>query len=375
MAFPLFPCVFERGAGGVPTTTTVALPALPTRYEHTISDRFGFESMTIRIPVRPTTAQDWLDRGLMRSAIVYNPDGGVAWEGFAQSITATLGQKRASVSMDAIANRVRCKYTTVLDSPGTTATASHSASQALYGVKDMVVTLDKTTATEAAYKRDRVLTERALPRSAETSEARSGAAGDVTLELAFVGWYATLAWLVFGATSTSTSSATTQVGSFLTTIAATNPFISTSTLDIAALGRTATQYTDADTPYRAKIEDLLGLGDTSGNPLTWGVYEGRTFRVAAWAGASPSGAGYVEQGGEACVLLNGMRIAPWDVRPNMMSTIRTFTENTSLAGTIDTGATRYIGRVTCTIDGDSAGVTLEPSETSDITAQIARLIR
>lgn len=376
MPIPLSIAIFERGAGGIPTTQYVALPTLPTRYQHTITDRFGFESMTFAIPVRFGVAQDWLANGLMRSVIVSSPEGTTCWEGLLSTINATFAQKRASASVERMANRVRCRYTTVLDTTGTSPTASNTTSQALYGIKDMVVALDRSTATEATYKRDRVLAERAFPRAADPSEATTGDQGDVTLELQFAGWYATLAWLLFGNTSTSTSSATTQVGNYLTTVAATNAFISTSTADIAPLGRTVTQFAEPETTYRQQIEKVLAYGDTSGYPLTWGVYENRLFRVAAWAGATPTTTTYIEVAGDAHVYTaSGMRVMPWDVRPNAMSVVQNLVDVAPVAGSIDSAARKYVGRVSCTIDASGYGVTLEPSETADVTAQIAQLTR
>lgn len=375
MPIPLSINVFERGAGGIPTAQYVALPTLPSSYSHTITDKYGFESMSFSIPVSLEVAQDWLANGIMRSVKICGPDATTCWEGVLTTISATIGQKRASASLERMANRVRCKYTTVLDTPGTTSTASNTTSQALYGIKDLAVPLDRATSTEAGYKRDRVLAEKAFPRSADASEAKTGAQGDVTLELQFSGWYATLEWLLYGNTSTSTSSATTQVGTMLTTIAATNAFISTSTLDIAALGRTVSGYAEPETTYRQGIEKLLGYGDTSGYPLTWGVYEDRVFRVAAWAGATPSAITYYEVAGDSFVYTaGGLRVAPWDVRPNAMSVVRNLMDVAPAVGAVDAAARKYVGRVVCSIDGESVGVSLEPSETGDITSQIAGLL-
>ena len=375
MPIPLSINIYERGAAGIPTSQYVALPTLPNSYSHTISDRFGFESMSFSIPVSLEVAQDWLSNGVGRSVRVFGPDATICWVGLLTTISASLAQKRASASLDLMANRVRCKYTTVLDTAGTTATASNTTSQALYGIKDLAVPLDKATSTEAGYKRDRVLAEKAFPRAADASEAKTGAQGDITLELQFSGWYATLEWLLYGNTSTSASSATTQVGTMLTTIAATNAFLSTSTLDIAALGRTVSGYAEPETTYRQGIEKLLGYGDTSGYPLTWGVYEDRVFRVAAWAGATPSTVTYYEVAGDSFVYTaGGLRVAPWDVRPNAMSVVRNLVDVAPAVGAVDAAARKYVGRVTCSIDGDSVGVSLEPSETGDITSQIAGLL-
>ena len=71
----------------------------------------------------------------MRSAVVSGPSGKTCWEGYLHTVSARLGQKPQSLSMEEVGNRLRCKYTTVLDTPGTTATASETTSQGLYGIR------------------------------------------------------------------------------------------------------------------------------------------------------------------------------------------------------------------------------------------------
>lgn len=378
MTIPLNISIYERGDAGVPTSTFVMnLQGRITSYTHSITDRMGFESMTVAFPARLSEALDWLQPGrLMRSAVVTGPHGAVAWEGFLNSITARIGQKPQSLSLEPMANRVRCKYTTVLDTPGTTATASHAASQALYGVKDYVATLDKDTATAAANKRDRVLAMLALPRSQEASEAMTGEQGELAIELGFVGWYATLGWVVTSRTSTSSTSTTSQVATLIGTaspgIGATNPFLSTDVSDIGSGGPLATEFIEPETTYRDKIETLLGQGNGSGGAYTWGVYENRRMRVAA----RQTSITYFEIAGDANVYTSGgLRVAPWQVRPNAVSQIRNLNDTTPTGGSVDTSATRYIGRVTCTIDADRMGVSLEPSETSGVDAMLAAFKR
>src|SRR6266540_6391774 len=117
---PLGIHIYERGVSGVPSTQFVTdLRARSDSYEHAISDRFGFESMRVFMQSTLAEVNDWLQNGLMRSVKVYGPEAEVVWEGFLETITATLGQKKASVSLRPMANRVRTKY--VVDGvPGTT---------------------------------------------------------------------------------------------------------------------------------------------------------------------------------------------------------------------------------------------------------------
>lgn len=374
MPIPLSINLFERGANGVPGGGFVAsLQGRTTAYQHTITDRHGFESMSVSLVVRMSEALDWLQPArLMRGVVVSGPHGSICWEGFLHTIRAQIGQKPQSLSLDPVGNRVRCKYTTVLDTPGTTASASNTTSQALFGVKDYIATLNKDTATAAANKRDRVLGMIALPRSNEPSEAATGDQGEITLELSFVGWYATLGWVVTSRTSTTTTSSTAQVATLIGTaspgIGATNPFFSTDITDIVSGGPAATEYIEPETTYQAKIETLLQGGDGAGGAYTWGVYEGRRFRVAA----RQTAVSYYEIAGDGNLYsVNGQRVAPWDARPNTVSVIRNMHDLAPTSGSVDTSNQKYIGRVSCSIAADHMGVSLEPSETDGIGPMLA----
>ena len=84
---------------------------------------------------------------------------------------------------------------------------------------------------------------------------------------------------------------------------------------------------------------------------------------------------YYEVAGDSFVYTaGGLRVAPWDVRPNAMSVVRNLVDVAPVSGSVDAAARKYVGRVTCSIDGESVGVSLEPSETADITGQIAGLL-
>ena len=371
MPIPLNIVVYERGAAGVPGTTFVQnLTGRITSYTHTISDRFGFESMSVSLGMRKGEALDWLQPGrLLRSALVTGPSGKTCWEGYLHTISARLGQKPQGLSMEEVGNRLRCKYTTVLDTPGTTATASETTSQGLYGIKDLVTTLERDTAAVAAIKRERVLARGAYPRALDAPEAATGAQGEITLERGFVGWYDTLGWLVTSESDRSTALNTTQVTNLLTDYNAVNAFFSSDVTNVVSSGSaTPSQYIEADTTFRDAIEARLQLGDGAGGAYAWGVYENRMFSVQPVATSTT----YYEIAGDANVYTaSGLRVAPWDVRPNAVSTIRNILDPTPTGTTVDGSASRYIGRVSCSLDAETMRVSLETSESASVDAMLA----
>lgn len=371
---PLGMHLYERGTAGVPSTTFVTdLAARADSYSHTITDQFGFESCQLALKAPLDEAIEWLQNGLMRSLIVSGPDAETVWEGYLSSISAQIGQKVVTLSLDAMANRVRCTYTTVLGTPGVTSSASDTTSQGLYGIKDRVMPLNASDATAAAYRAAIVLANLAYPKSREATQATTGAQGDVTLTLSFTGWYGVLDWLVTSVATTSTAVTTTQVGTLLSGYVGVNAFLSTSTIFITASGISSPQKIEAQTTYREAIEDRLKLGDGS-YPLTWGVYEDRIFRVDPWAGADPSTITYQEFLGDANVYdAGGGLVAPWNVRPNAISQVNDLLDVGPPSGAPDAAARKYVGRVTCSISGDQIGCTLEPSEMDSIEVRLASL--
>lgn len=375
---PLSIQIYERGANGEPSST--ALPELRERidsYTHAITDRFGFESMSVSLRTTLEEAHEWLMNGLMRSAVVVDPDGRVAWEGYLHTINAAIGQKTVTLSLDGMANRVTCLYTTVLGTPGTTAAISDTDSQAIYGIKDRMVSLDQDTSTAATNKATVALADLAFPRSREATQAITGELGDINLTLNFEGWYGTLEWVVTSRTSTTNTAISTQIGDLIDTsspgIGATNAFLSTETRNIMTISNQATEKIEAGTTYREKIEALLKQG-TGTNPVAWGVYENREFYVVAWAGVTPTTITYQESVATSNIYDSvGNIIPPWMVRPNAMVQTIELLDVGPVSGAIDATARRYIGRVTCSISGDSIGCSLEPSEMDSIDTRLAAL--
>ena len=378
MPIPLSIQLYERGALGRPSTT--ALPELRERidsYTHTITDQFGFESMSVPFTCGLDEALEWLTNGLMRSVVVVDPDARTVWEGYLHTIRATIGQKTIVLSLDGMANRVTCLYTTTYGIAGTTSATSSAASQALYGVRDRIVSLQGDTSTAAANKATVILADLAFPKSREATQAMTGDLGSVQLTLDFEGWYGTLGWVTTSRSSTTNTAISTQIAALINTsspgIGATNNFLSTETRNIKVISNTATEKIEAGTTYRDKIEGLLKQG-TGVLPVTWGVYDDRQFYAVTWAGATPTTITYQEMVGTSDVYDSvGNIVPPWLVRPNAMAQVVELLDVGPVSGTVDAAARKYVGRVTCSISGTAIGCTLEPSDIDTVDARLAAM--
>jgi hypothetical protein len=379
MPIPLSLILYERGTSGVPSASSLPITDLGWRadsYTHTISDRFGFESCRVAFRGTADEAVDWLQNGLMRSLIVSGPDAEIVWEGFLETITVTLGQKKASLSLKPMANFVKILWTSIQGLPGDTtitATTASTLSQSLYGRKDYLGTLPKVFVGAVNAAGAKALNALSLPRSTESTTASTGDLGDITIELTFAGWYATLDWNLASNSSGSTTITNTQLtATWLPSFASVNAFLSTDYSGITFVGPTLPEYVAHYSTYKQVIEKLLSAGDSSNNTLAYGVYENRTFRAVTSAAATPTVITYQEDAGSGQVLdAIGNVVAPWNVRPNAMSEVVQLLDSGPPSGAIDAAGRKYVARVTCSITRDSIGCTLEPSGASSLDALIA----
>lgn len=378
MGIPLNIQCYGRGDNGVPSTS-YPLPDLKDRidsYQHSISDHFGFESCVMSMHCSRIEAADWLTNGLMRSLIVYGPYGEICWEGFLETVTVTFGQKKASLSLKNMANNVRMLWTTLQGGPGDSpisATAASTLSQSLYGRKDYVGSLPKVTAAMMTAAGTKALNALCLPRSAESTDAVTGAVGEITLDLSFAGWYAAFEWIMVSNSSAVNTITNTQLtATYLPGYNAINAFFSTDISGITFTGPSAPEYVAHYSTYRQVIEKLLNAGDSSNNPVAYGVYEGRAFDAVTSAAATPSTITYQEDAGTGVVVdTYGNEVKPWNVRPNAMSQVLQLLDTSPVTGATDAAARKYVARTTCTIQGDSIGCTLDPGGAGGLDALMA----
>lgn len=372
MPLPLSLITYMRGGGGVPTTTPlVDLSSLADSYQHTISATGGFESASIGFTGTVGDTLFWL-QNLGAALIATGPDANIIWEGMLSSVDATVGQEKRSLSLDSMANRVVCRYQTVLGTAGTTSRANNTSSQGRYGIKEYVLTLNETNAATAAAFRDAELARRAEPRMTPASTIATGDMGDVQITLTFAGWYYALDWLTTANTTTSTAATETQVANLITSYNAVNAFIASTS--IVPTGISPPQTIATDTTYRAAIEKLFASGTSAGQRLAWGVYEARAFQAVTWAGAAPSVITYRRYLGEGLpVNAGGATVLPWNVRPNAMLEVVDLLDPGPVASAPDAAARFFIERISFHASGDTFGVDLEPAASDGLDSRLARL--
>jgi hypothetical protein len=378
MILPIRLSLFAAGTSGAPTNTAVLLPPGELiSYSDSVSDAFGFESMQATFVTTLEDAQAWFASGLMNSIVVSGPDAGVIWEGFVSGIELRIGGESRSVSLDTMANRIKCRYTTTTDTPGTTAAVSDTTSQGMYGIKDLVTTLPKTDAAAALDLATRLLALYKQPRPSGSISVATGGGADIQLTITGAGWYETLGWVVTSRTSTTSTSTTTQVGALLGTsspgIGATNAFLSTEDDFIVSSGKSTTEYIEPDTPYREKIEALLNQGNSSGYSLAWGVYEGRIFMVEVAADSAPGTIHYRRSVGESFVRDTWLNpVAWWDVRPNRMYEVRELLDTNPAVIAPDAAGRSYIARVSRSVGAGQISLSLEGRTGESIDRIVAR---
>lgn len=374
--------MYNREIGGVPSVTPYAnLSAVAQSLEYTISDQFGFESATVTLRGGPREVMEWFGR-LGSNMTIFGPGAERCWEGLLVGVEGTLGDERQQRSLDAMANRWRVRYTTVNGVQATTATASNAASVSRFGTKDGIESFSNLTSTAAENMRAALVgSERSWPVRRPSSTAATGTPGGAPdIVLTFAGWYSTLDWVMTSRTDTTTEATTTQVGALIGTsspgIGATNAFLSTSTARIAASGISGTRYIAPETTYRQKIEDLLRQGNSSGQRLAWGVYEGRTFVVETWAGAAPANVTYRRSLASGQLTDRyGNRIDAWNVRPNAIYEIGDLIDSIAESNEPDAPHRYYVARTRFRIDRSGLSIDLEPLQSDSLDARLARLVR
>lgn len=373
ISVPLSFQAYAPGASGVPGIANPLIPVSIESYTHSISATGGFEACNVSFSGTLDDATYWLGN-LMANVICYGPDAQTCWEGFLSTVEVDLGHEKISLSIDDMANAVAVKYQPDIGQQATTAFSTDTNSIALYGRRDLVYGGSGMTATAATTLRDTLLAARAYPVSRRSSVVATGQrSSQVSISLQCTGWYYALGWLTTSSSTTATAVTTTQVGTLLTSYNSTNNFFSTATTDIAASGLSDTQYIEANTPYRTKIERLLSLGNSSGERIAYGVYEAQTFRAATWAAATPDAITYRRYLADGAVYnAYGGRLDYWDIRPDAMyQTVDLLGASGPISQ--DGIATYYIERVTCSADSGGVSVKLEPARSSELDVLLARI--
>lgn len=354
--------VFDKSVGGVPTRNNPKRLKWLDFYSHSIADRFGFETMTCGWNATAAEVREWANaNNLKRPGESYSPDGIKIWDGFLSEISIKIGSKWYVFSLKDMANNVIVHYNTDAGAQASTSAFSAAASIALFGRKDRVLDLSTVSAFAAANRAQTVLNDIAYPTSKKPTRTGTGVVNDYyRIELTFSGDYGTLDWIMTSNTSQTLTNTNVQIGSLLTSYNAINNWFSTSTNNIIATGVPDTEFTDAETTYRDKIETLMAHGNSAKQHLSWGIYENRTMHVSVRATSSPTNITYREHESTGIITDRfNNEIKPWFLRPNAMAET-VDVESTPLRDAIESPVRKFVARVTCRVDGNGYDGNLEP---------------
>ena len=289
-------------------------------YTHTISAYGGFDTAGFRL-VGPTVhIEDWLERGVGRHVQVWDSDLALVWEGYVDQVSLAQGSLAYTVGpMADIANRVLAVYDALNTSynPPTqegrsvTTLANDTDSQGRYGIWEKSVSAGKTTALDASYIRNTFLAERKYPARTLSVSTGGGEASSVSISLR--GYYAWLAAYTYSQTAASgTTSAAALIQAALA--ADTNAVFSTDYSRLDANALLVPAYENDNVFADTKINEVVALGDASGNRWTFGVY---AQRQAVYA-AIPTTLAYaqsMQSSDQDVYLYGGGKVRPWLVRP------------------------------------------------------------
>lgn len=198
-------------------------------YSHSKNSKWGYKSVGISItgPIMGYLDK-WYDEGLGVHIEVYNKAGGVIMAGFVNRVTLSSGTLSASRGpLVDLCNRCSVIYTPIIDvsvSPPltgaekSTVIAEDSSSQEKYGIIEKVLSggqlLDDGTTDEAEDYRDRYLDENREPGTGDKGLSL-GNAGEATIQLEVLGYYAWLNLYIYSTILTGTTTVSAKMQSVL----------------------------------------------------------------------------------------------------------------------------------------------------------------
>ncbi|MEE9573470.1 MAG: hypothetical protein V3W20_10510 [Candidatus Neomarinimicrobiota bacterium] len=244
----------------------------------------GFWDASIKINYPLNRIEDWMDTGgitgLGRHIVIYNSSLCVIWEGFVNSISATMGGVTYKIgTLKEIANRVSVAYSTVdtnITPPAvggreTTDAANDTDSQDKYGIIEQIIPKGGATTVLAEQARDAWLKDRKDPQ-VNTRDNVTGQSGP-NLQLNCLGYWH---WLDLY-TYTNIIGGDDNLSDFVETIsgAQLNNIISTDYNLITSNTLQVPTYQDKKRKAGSILKTLNSFGDASNNRYTIGVYQDR----------------------------------------------------------------------------------------------------
>ena len=295
------------------------LESISSGWTHSISIDGGYTTAQLTLNVSDVDLSDWLESGMGRHIVAFGDANDRLWEGFVNQVEVRIGALvfTRGPLMD-VANRVLVNYSPldtsiyppVTGSTTETELAEDTASQALFGILEAVLSGGTVQQADAEQYRDTYLAENGYPQQSKDISIGGGSQASVTLSL--LGYGAFLDRFVYTNSSVNFQTITNKIKAVLA--ADPNGFW----FDVTGVGENAyltlEGVEDRQTMGGSIIQGLKELGDVNDLPWTFGIYANRRPVYAA----QETDYSYYQRLGDPSQRVrdaNGNWIRPWNVVP------------------------------------------------------------
>ncbi|MFH1635312.1 MAG: hypothetical protein ABIG63_15075 [Chloroflexota bacterium] len=248
----------------------------------------GYHSLSLTDRSKQLDVEEWLANGLMRHIEVWSEAPIHVWEGFVDSITASLGSLSFTLGpVTQIANRVSIIYSPVdtsTDPPAVgittdTVIVENIDSQARYGIWPVILTAGTTTLTDAEEYANSYLNHHAWPVATRQVNTEGN---DVSITIDCLGYFHMLNY-PYAAVGPGTQDASAKIDAIVNNTS--NPNSSWLPFNRTFIDSSNTlQVIQAEDQNRLAsniIKEIAALGDISDNRWLFGVYNHREIHYHA----------------------------------------------------------------------------------------------
>ena len=299
------------------STLTQSLNSINS-YSHELRLIGGYYSADMQFTGSEETINNWIQSGINRHIEVYNSALEKIFEGFVNQLEIVFGENTYSIGpLIEIGNEVRVDYSAIdysIYPPAfgiqtSTAFASNTASQALYGEWQKIVSISGATDTEAEQIRDTYLNDPLLAFPPVSNRLTLGNSNQPVVTLKCLGYWHYLKAYYYTNNATGQINISQQIEDVLA--ADVNSVFST---DYSKITENTIQVTDGiaqDVLAEGLIKRLVSIGDASDNPYSVGFYNDRILSYKVY----PTSIKYQKRRGQRITDNLGGIIQPWDIKP------------------------------------------------------------
>ena len=358
------------------TSLTLYAPELEvSNWRHRITATIGFDTASFTVQDSKYILEDIWANALGRRICRYTPDGNfLIWEGYINEMTLTEPGIQKTISLRDLYNRVGVRYIPIdtAANPPTesaetvTAAVDNTASQALFGIKEIVFRppkINRLITAEAEQQANTILLQYRMPRRSD--DIRTG--GEPGLSVSCEGYMHTLKWRKYNQTATSgNQDADLEIADIITSV---GQFIASTALTSNGATQIQEYFNRDDTAFDI-IQQIAAMGGSDYARWVAYVMEGRKLYYEA---ASTSIAYYrrVADGRQEFFDLQYRAVPYWEVRPNKwVRTTDIFPHQLTPASLQDDKQATYIESVEWT-EPDSISITGSPGDAVQV--MVARL--